>query len=368
MRVHPFKAIYPNKSLLASPNTFFETMNEQFPKHFNAGMFKESTKDSMFIYQIKYLGRKYRGVVNNTEIQELISGKILLHEDTIPDKEQDMVESTLDRKAMIKPVLLFHKKNKKLAKFISNIIDKEPKSYSFELDDGSVHQLWKITEEDQLETLRNIFLFGVRKAYVADGHHRCKTQRRLHKKKPMVFKDTDFSKLLTAYFPEDQVEIYDHVKMVEILDDIKPEVFIAELGEYASVRRITKFAYPSKDREFIILMNGEIYKGKWRKKILKEFEVSPDALDAYIMNQIVFRLIFKIPDLRKDDRISYFSGRESQKSIMRRSTDNPNSICILQKAPTMDDVKKFSNKRRNLPPKSTWFEPRIKSGIIGQKL
>ncbi|GLR18493.1 DUF1015 family protein [Portibacter lacus] len=367
MRVQSFKASYPNKSLLISPSTFFDTMGVNFAKHQTSGLFEDVDEDAMFVYQIKVKDIKYRGIINNTEIQDLIDGNILLHEDTIPEKEQDMVEDTLERKAMIKPVLLFHKKNKKLNKIINAYIDNEPKFYSFDLDDASTHTLWKISDEDQLEQIRNIFLFGVAKAFVADGHHRCKASKMLYKNKPSQFRDLDFSRMLTAYFSEDQVEIYDHVKMIDILDTIKPEVFIAELSEYASVRLITKFSYPDKKREFAVLLNGEIYKGKWRKKVLKDFEVSPDALDAYIMNQIVFKTIFKIADVRSDKRISFFSGNEKVKSILKRSTDNPNSICILQNSLTLSDVKKFSSKKKNLPPKSTWFEPRIKSGIIAQK-
>jgi uncharacterized protein (DUF1015 family) len=367
MRVQPFKAIYPNKSLIVSPDSFFATMGVNFPKHYASGLFNELDKEAMFAYQIKTQGRKYRGIVNNTDIQDLVEGKILMHEQTMADKEQDMVEATLERKAMIKPVMLFHKKNKKLSKIINQIIEQKSIFYSFEVEDGSVHTLWKITDQDKLMDIRNIFLFGVRKAFVADGHHRCKASKLLVKNKPMQFRDFDFSKLLTVYFSDEQLEIFDHVKMVDILDQIKPEVFIAELTEFASVRLITKFTYPEKGREFLILMNGEMYKGKWKKKTLKEYEISPDALDNYIMNQIVFRTIFKIPDVRKDNRISFFSGNEHSESIIQRSKDNPMSICILQSPLKLSDVKKFSTKKKNLPPKTTWFEPRIKSGVIAQR-
>lgn len=367
MRVKPFKAIYPNKSLIISPDSFFATMGVNFPKHDASGLFNDLEVEAMFAYQINTQGRRYKGIINNTEIQDLLDGKILLHEQTMADKEQDMVEATLERKAMIKPVMLFHKKNKKLSKIINQTIDNKAIFYSFELEDGSVHTIWKITDPEKLADIRNVFLFGVRKAFVADGHHRCKASKLLDKNKPAQFKDFDFSNLMTVYFSDDQLEIFDHVKMVKILDQIKPEVFIAELTEFASVRLITKFTYPEKSREFLILMNGEMYKGKWKKKTLKEYEISPDALDNYIMNQIVFRTIFNIPDVRKDNRISFFSGNEYSDSIIQRSKDNPKSICILQSALKLSDVKKFSTKKKNLPPKSTWFEPRIKSGVIAQR-
>lgn len=367
MRVHQFRAMHPNISMIESSNDFFATMGREFPRHQAEGKFQEMEDEAMFVYQIKNRGRKHRGIINNTEIQDFKSGKILLHEQTIPTKEEVLVDTSIERGAMIKPILLFHKKNAKLSKLIEQVIENEEAAYSVELAGGIVHTLWKISDTGRIDEVKNIFTFGIAKAFVADGHHRYRASFLLHQNDKMEFQDLDFGNILTAYFSEEEVDIFDHSKMVEILDTVDKEAFIEQLSEYASIRSIPKFSHPESKREFVVLVKGEIYKGKWKKKTLKDFEISPDALDNYIMNQIVFRTILQIPDVRLDSRISFFSSNERGEGIVKRSEENPTAICVVQAPLSISDVKQYSTKKKNLPPKSTWFEPRIKSGVIAQK-
>ena len=155
--------------------------------------------------------------------------------------------------------------------------------------------------------------------------------------------------------------------MIDISGFTTEDEFIAELSEYASVKAIENFVYPSKKREFLIIINGIMYKARWKKQVLKSFEVLPDALDVYITNQVIFRLIFKIEDIRLDEQISFFSGNTHPDAIVRKSKENPESVLICQTPLSLSDIKKYSDKKKNLPPKSTWFEPRTKSGLIVQK-
>lgn len=367
MRINTFKGLHPKDSLSESANDFFDKMSQNFVQHLENGMFTNSETEALYIYEIEVGLDSYRGIVNTTEIQDLLDGYILFHEQTIIAKEDDMVETTLTRNARIKPVLLYHKPNTRLKQIIDAFINNNQQLVSFNLKAGQKHSLWKIDDSDLISEIKNVFLFGIKKAYIADGHHRCNASIRLHKKLKQNGSN-NFNTILTAYFPEDILSVYDHVKMVKILDTIDPEEFITELTEYASVKPSDHFVYPTKKRDFVVILNGKIFKVKWRKQVLKSYDISPEALDVYIMNQIVIKHIFKIDDVRTDDRLSFFSGNISPEKILQKSSENPQSVIICQTPLSLSEIKKFSNKKKNLPPKSTWFEPRIRSGLIGQNL
>lgn len=367
MRVHPFKSIYPNNSLLVSPDSFFRTMGKDFPKHYDAGLFTDDDDHAIFVYQVSNGVKYHRGIVLSTDIHELINGNILFHEDTIAAKEQDMVESSLESKAMIKPILLFYEPQKKIDDFIDATIQDQEVHFFCDLDDGTRHTLWKITEESSISYIQQLFDNKISKAYIADGHHRCSATRILYENNSKQFTNFGFSKMLSAYFSINQVEVYDHIKFVSILDTIPAEVFIAKLSKFASIKHIKKFEFPKAAHRFTIHLNEESFSCKWKKSVLKTFKNKGQILDAFISNKIIFNKIFKIDDVRKDNRISFYSGKENPKNIILKCANLENAIGISLFPLSVVDIKNIADLARNLPPKSTWFEPRIKSGVIAQK-
>ena len=367
MKISPFKSLYPNVELLVSPDSFFETMAKDFAKHYESGLFHECEIPAVFIYQNDYGDKTHTGIITNTAITDLLEGKILYHEDTIATKEQDMVLSSLEIKAMIKPVMLFYSAVDDINKFIQKFIGNNEIFYSCTTNDGLVHRLWKVSETSDLNYIELLFEQEVKKAYIADGHHRCSTTRRLYESKSKQFSQLDFSSLMTVYFAEDQLEIYDHIKVVNILEEMKPEIFITRLAKYADIRHMPKFQLPGRKNEFVILMNQETFKARWKKRILNKYIKKEEALDPIIMNQIVFQKIFERPDVRKDKRISFFSGNKSAKAIEQFCFAQKNAISICQFPIQLSDIVLIANQKKTMPPKSTWIEPKTKSGVIAQK-
>lgn len=367
MHINSFTPLHPNINLIFAPDLFFSSISKEFSKYFQAGMFDESKNASILVYQVIQNGKTYCGIVNNTDINDLIDKKILFHEETIADKEQDMVQSSLERKAMVKPVMLFHKKNQKLADIIQKTIKNKKEDFNARFEGGINHSFWSISDSKTITVIKNIFEKEIDKAYIADGHHRCSSTLRLYQNKTEHFKSFHFESMLTAYFSMDQLEVYDHIKIVSILDTLKPEIFIAKLSRFADIRHVKKMKRPSHKHEFVVALNDEIYKGAWKKGVLREFEKKGELLDVFIMNELVFQDIFKIPDVRKDSRISYFSGNESEDKIFAHLKSIPSAIAIMQYPLQIKEIMEVADSGVNLPPKSTWFEPKVKSGIIVQK-
>jgi uncharacterized protein (DUF1015 family) len=332
-----------------------------------AGHFDECNESAIYVYKIKIHNNSAQGLVLCTDIQDLLDGKILFHEDTISKKEKSMVKSMLALKILMKPVLMFHKKSKKISKFIKDTISNDEKYYDCELAEDHIHSFWKIKDHKKIKYLQDVFDKDIRKAYVADGHHRIRTNKRLFENHANQFPEHDFTNILSAYFSLDQVKIYDHVKIVKILDELDPNLFIEKISKYAKMKRKKTFQLPSKIHDFVLIINGEIFNVQWRKKTLNKFRRTSSLLDVNIMDKLVFKKILGIPDIRKDNRLVYFSGNSTAKEILDHCLEINNSIAIIQYPLSIKDIMREAKNQKKLPPKSTWFEPKIKSGVIGHK-
>lgn len=366
MRIHPFKSLHPGKELVANPEKYYVSMGQNFPIYLGRGMFIPSRSEDIYVYELKKKKKIYHGIVCNTNIEDLIDGKILFHENTLQEKEEDMVENTLERKAMIKPVLLFHKHSKKIDHIIEEVISNEDLFYEVTVEDKYHHKFWKVRRKKDIKDLVEIFGKDIPKAYVADGHHRCKTAMKLYgygKK----YEEDIFHYLLTAYFSENQLEVYDYVKIVDILDQVDQTYFLDKLANYAKIAKVDQLEFPQSKRYFYLHMQGQSYQGKWKKSTLEKYDEHHENLDPYLTNEIIFRKILKIKDIRKDKRIRFFSGNKKMKAIQKACEENPHSIGIIQYPLSIADIKDIAKTDQNLPPKSTWFEPRIKSGVIAWK-
>ncbi len=367
MRVKAFKALYPNLDVIDSPDTFFDSAGKDFPLHYQSGLFKSISEKCVFIYSISNQSKRYSGLINNTSIQDLIEGKILFHEDTITLKEEDMVNYSLERNAMVKPVLLFHESCSNLNKFIQEMSEKLDSFLEFQLNDGSFHTFWKIDDKLAIHGLQKIFEEEISHAYIADGHHRSSSTLKLYNHFAKQNIHHKFENMLTAYFDQEQMEIFDHIKITSILDTLNPDIFLAKLSDFADIIQIENFQKPLHHFEFILIIENQNYKAAWKKDVIKEFEKKNEKLDTFISNQIIFNHILAIPDVRIDKRISFYSGKESEENILNHCLQIKNSITLCQFPPSVTDIISVADEKRILPPKSTWFEPRIKSGMIAQK-
>ncbi len=367
MRITGFQALYPKMELVTSPSSFFSTMKIQYPQYFKSGFFKRSSREAIYVYQIKSKHGKHVGIIAGTDIQDIDENKVLKHENTLASKEQSMMHLMLERQAMIKPVLLAYENISAIDRFTDKVISKRKVNFKVKFEEeNQVHSLWQIFDPEEIEWIKKIFRKDVKISYIADGHHRCTTTSILYSTQK-VDQTKAGNSLLSVYFPFDQLVIYDYNRVVEMFSYVPPFEFIVALSKYANVKKLKKARKPQEKHEITMFAQGHWYAFKWKKKVLKKGKNEQVLLDASLFNEYVLKSILGVEDVRTDDRIKYVEGTLGLNAVKDRTLKRPENVGFCLYPVSKAELKRTADANKNLPPKSTWFEPRIKNGLIVQE-
>ncbi len=368
MRIFPFQALYPKMELVTSPSSFFGTIKHQYPQFVKSGFFKKSSKEGIYVYQIKSKKAKHVGIIATTDITEIVEDNILKHENTLAAKEQSMMQLLLERQAMIKPVLLGYNNVKEIDEFTDRVMSsaKPDLKIKFEVE-RQIHSLWQVSDGDRVEKIRQLFLKKVPQSYIADGHHRCSTTLKLYETNKVKSSGHGAGGILSVYFPFKELKIYDYNRIVELMTFMGPIEFMAALSKYLQIQKIDEPSRPQKKYEMTMFMHGSWYLLKWKKKILKKYKSEKIVLDASLFNEWILNKILGVKDVRTDIRIKYVEGTLGAQGVVEKALKNPENVGFCLYPVTDDEIKQIADDRKTLPPKSTWFEPRIKNGLIVQE-
>lgn len=370
MNITPFQAIYPKVDLITSPESFFDSMKYQFNEFYKSGFFDKSPQEALYVYRIenKTTGLISLGVVCCTGVEDLINNKILKHEKTLAAKEQQMMRLILQRQAYIKPVLLTYPDVPQLNNFLQKLtIDTAPFIQLPFSDENELHELWKITDGTQIEKVRKIFETKIKSAYVADGHHRCSTTQILYSSKELENAKHKFSSIFTIYIPESQLIIWDFNRVVEILDQIPTVSLITKLSQICKLKELKRARKPKRKFEMTMCVKNNWYSLKWKKKILEQFKDESVLLDVKLFNQFILNDICNVANVRTDSRISYYSGKEGVTELEEQVKKSSKRIAFAFYPVKASELMKIADKLETLPPKSTFFEPRMKNGIVSME-
>lgn len=364
MKIYPFKASYPNLDLIASPDSFFQAVSKEYTNFRNAGFFETSSGKALYIYRIEGVNT-YTGIIGSNEISDIEEGKILGHEHTITEKEQTMMSLMLMRKAMIKPVLLAYEGHSKIADFISkHTTDKEP-ILDLKLSlQGERHKLWAINNTKDIEEIKKLFAKHIPKAYIADGHHRAAITARLVKKNYLHDHDDDkHPGLLCAFFPFSDLTIYDFSRVIDFSSKMTETRFMASISKYFDIQLTDAYTKPTKKNQLTMLMANEWYLLEWKSAYLKNKNKKTVVLDVDMFNDFVLKQILGIVEIKTSTEVKYIEGI-SDPSVFIQATKMPRSAGFYFYPVTKEDVITTSEAGNVLPPKSTWFEPRMKNGLV----
>lgn len=361
MKILPFKAVYPNLDNVPHSNDFFDTVKFRYQEYTHEQLFNTSESEAIYIYQIKNKDKKKStGLVTCTDIADYFEGKMKKHERTIIANEQLQSELLNTRGAAIKPVLLTHPSVSELDELITNYLDHNKKFYVIELG-GEKHRFWQITEPELVQKIQQIFEQKIPYTYIADGHHRSASFATLHEKKP-----TDkTTKMLTAYFPMEELEIKEHNRMISDLNGMTPDSFLEKLMDLFKVKVLKKGVKPYAKLEMTMYLDNKWFQLNWRKSVLKGFADGLVLLDAHLLNEKILKPILDIKNVRDDARVEYIDGTKDiediEKTLKKLPTDGV-VFCLYRVE--MEDLITIVDSNGVLPPKSTFFEPRMKNGLL----
>ena len=368
MKIYPFQAVYPDKELIASEESFFGRVKYDYPEFADSGFFRKTSTEAFYIYEITRKKQSHLGFFGCVDIEDYDSGHILKHENTLAANEQKMMQLTLNRKAMVKPVLLTYSRVENFHRFLKKQI--KGKKPFFELDfeeEKSHHKIWQITDGEAIEKIQNTFEEKVQTTYIADGHHRSAIISKLNKTKRKN-KKLQFNRLFSAFFSFDQLQIHEFNRSVDILDEISPTKLIADLSKYCHIKYIGKPFRPARIHELGMLINHEWYLLRWKNKAFKHFHDTKVITDTQMLNELILEDIMGIKDIRNDIRIKYVEGIKELEGLLQKTLKNDTRIGFAMYPLPMEDFKQIADARDVLPPKSTWFEPRMKNGVLVQEL
>jgi uncharacterized protein (DUF1015 family) len=329
-------------------------------------IFIQDAPRSFYLYRLTMDGRSQCGLAGCCEYQEYYDGRIKKHELTRTAKENDRVRHVECLNANAEPVFFSYRGVPGINEFVETVLGMTP-VYDFVADDGIRHELWTISDPEQIAFLENAFL-SVPDLYVADGHHRTAAAARVGQKRkdsnPSHEGDEEYNFFMAVLFPDDQLEIFDYNRVVKDLNGLSPADFLSALGNDFDIRLSEKSCpRPAKLRDFSLYLDGTWY--ELTAKSESDSAGSPVGdLDVTLLSEKVLGPILGITDLRKDTRIDFVGGIRGLEELERRVDSGEMVAAFVLYPVSMEQLLTIADAGEIMPPKTTWFEPKLRSGLF----
>jgi uncharacterized protein (DUF1015 family) len=368
MHIEPFQAVYPRLEYITAIDSFFGAIKAEYNEYNEGGFFKKANREALYIYRIRRIGRTYTGIIACTDIRDFLDGNIRKHEHTLAAKEQKQLQLMLRRKAAVKPVLLTYDAVPAINEFIADYMQRKKPFLDLMLDEEQTqHTLWKIKSEESIHFLQQQFEQHVSHTYIADGHHRTSTSALMYHRHLNGKLNGDFHLLLCALFTTENIDIQSFNRVVSGFGELSAAGFMARIAQYFDIDILTAAEWPRQKHELTMYVHQEWYRLRWKPEVLNEYENEAAVLDAAVLDDKVLKGILGIQDVRTDQRIKYVEGPKGL-GVMEKYTDKEKDAVAFSLYPIhLSEIIKVADASKVLPPKSTWFEPRMKNGLIVQE-
>lgn len=367
MHIHPFRAIYPIFERIASPDDFCANAKHAFLDYQRDQLLTQVEQPAIFVYQIQTAHRTHTGIIAANDLDDFHKGKVKKHERTLSERELRQQELLLRWGAILKPVLLTFPPVPDLNAWMQNFIETHEPLFTVHFaDERQTHRAWMLNDADQIRYLQQLFAQQVPDVYIADGHHRTSTIALLRQQQAQ-HPDMDFGRLFCAYFATDQLDILDYNRVVEGMNGLQPEVFFRQLGHLCTIQYVEHPRKPRHKYEMKMLFRDHWYRLHWQPELLQHAQRNnplPALLDVSLLNEYILQGILGIQDVRTDTRITYVEGTKGLKGIRKAVGQHPERIGFVLHPVAFDDMMRIADAGETLPPKSTYFEPRMKSGTL----
>lgn len=343
---------------------------ENFQKFQKEGWLVQDGKENYYIYAQTMDGRTQYGFVVAAWVPDYMEGRIKKHELTRRDKEEDRMKHVRCNNANIEPVFFAFPDNEKLEEIIRKVSAGEPE-YDFVAPDGFGHTLWVIDDEDMIREVTEEFE-KIPNLYIADGHHRSAAAALVGAEKaagnPEHRGDEEYNYFMAVAFPSSHLRIIDYNRVVKDLNGLTPAEFLDKLKENFEVTDMGIEIYQPKG-----LHNFSLYlEGRWYSLTAKEgtFDDSDPigVLDVTVSSDLILRDILGILDLRSDKRIDFVGGIRGLGELKSRVDSGEMAMALALYPVTMDQLINIADTGNIMPPKTTWFEPKLRSGLVIHKL
>lgn len=337
----------------------------------NDGYFISDSEECYYVYELVMDGRSQTGLVACSSIDDYLNNVIKKHENTREDKEIDRIRHVDICNAQTGPIFLAYRSRQMINEVVENVMKEEP-LYYFTSPDGIGHHVWRISGKEDIDKIYKGFS-DIKDIYIADGHHRAASAVKVGLKRraenPGYKGNEEFNFFLSVLFPHDQLKILPYNRTVADLNGYSSKDFIKKVESDFIVKEAGKTPYaPKKKGEFGMLLDGQWYCLKAGENILRKAGKGPDydpvkALDVSILQDYLLGPVLGISDPRKDKRIDFIGGIRGLRELERR-TSMDMKVAFSMYPTSIDELFAVSDAGKLMPPKSTWFEPKLRSGLF----
>lgn len=331
------------------------------------GILFQENSPCYYVYAQTMWGKTQYGLVANASIEDYQNNVIRKHELTRPDKEEDRMHHIRVTNFNAEPVFFTYPDNAVIDSIVSRYTAQKP-VYSFTSADEIVHQVWVIDQKSDVETIENTFRTDIPYTYVADGHHRTAAAARVgmerKKNNPAHTGNEEYNYFLAVHFPASQLRIIDYNRVIRDLNGLTKEALLKKLETSFEIENYGKTEYrPEKYHIFSMYLDGQWYKLTSRTSILNDCDPI-DCLDVSILSNYVLDPVFGITDLRKSTRIDFVGGIRGLGELKKRVDSGEMAVAFALYPVTMDQLIRIADTGNIMPPKTTWFEPKLRSGLL----
>ncbi|MCI8598487.1 MAG: DUF1015 domain-containing protein [Lachnospiraceae bacterium] len=327
------------------------------------GDFVKDPDSAYYLYELTMNGRSQTGIVACASIDDYLENRIKKHENTRREKEEDRVRHVDTCGAQTGPIFLAYRNNPDISQVVDATKKGEP-LFSFLSEDGIRHQGWKVSDGKQTEAIRQAFS-KMQEIYIADGHHRAASAVRVGQKRreehPGYTGEEEFNYFLSVLFPDDELMIMDYNRVVKDLNQLSPEEFLEQTERIFAVEKLKGPGYPNRKGQITMFLQEQWY----LLTLKKEYEnLDPvEGLDVSILQTKLLGPVLGIGDPKTDKRIDFVGGIRGLEELERRvHTDM--KVAFAMYPTSIGELFAVADAGRLMPPKSTWFEPKLRSGLF----
>lgn len=345
----------PESTLFNDPSVY-DKGAENLEKFKREGLLQQDEENALFVYQLGWEGETQTGIFGCVSVDEYDEEVILKHELTRPDKEDDRTRHITEQQAHAEPVMLTCKDECGIADMAKKIAQKQEPLFDFTATDGVSHRLWKVTDTQEL-----VDAFGtLSHLYIADGHHRCKAASRAahieREKNDNPSGDEEFNYFPAVIFPMDEMRILAYNRLIfDVPDD-----FVDQLGKRFDLQSDTD-PVPKEKGTLCIYIDSTWYK---LSLPMQENASAAEGIDVARLQKFILEPMLGINDPRRDENITFVGGIRGTDALEQRVDSGQADLAISMYPTSIEELAEVSDQGLLMPPKSTWFEPKLRSGLL----
>jgi len=370
---NPLSFLHVEKSEIDVPDgtksddrVIYETAKKNFSKMKEEGIYKKDNLPFFYIYRQKMGNRMQTGIVALVSVAEYEAGKIKKHELTRKDKEEDRIRHIQELNAQTGPVFITYEFHSVVNQIVEEEVKNNPE-YEFTSDDGVVHTAWIVGNSARIEEIKKAFL-SVNILYLADGHHRAEAATEVARRRRRADKNPaneieEYDLIMAVLFPHNELRVMDYNRAVKDLNNMSVDSFIKTISSKFIVKEDFKLKSPQKLHDFGMYVAGKWYQLTPKKGIYDESDPVA-SLDASILQSNLLEPVLGITDPRTNQRIKFVGGIRGMAELEKLVDKEGYSIAFSLYPSSLEQIMKVADAGKIMPPKSTWFEPKLRSGIF----